>query len=444
MGNLADIAKISVSTASVGIKQAGFGTIMIADYHTRWVERVRSYTSTDGWLSDGGTVNDAAYRALSAAFAQNPQPERVKIGRRANAPDLTVVLTPTAQNLRAYAVELTGPAGLTASVSFTSDASATVAEITAGLTSAINTAAVGITAVDGTSVVTCKAASAGLWFSVVTSDITLLAAQETHADAGVTADLAAIALADSDFYGVSLTTAGKAEIIAAAAWVESNKRMMIQGSQDLDILGAGAGDVASAIYTTGANDFRSKVIYSSRMKQFPGVAWLARNFAFDPGASTFEFQMLAGVGSEAITDTQLGNLKGKNASAVVDYGGVGLTVNSKTGGGEWLDIIRDRDWFEARLQNRIVTAEVNASAAGQKIPYTDAGAALLENEVRAALAEGISSGFLAASPAPVVVVPKVASVSAGDRALRKFKTITFTAKIAGAIHLTEVTGSVTV
>lgn len=442
MGNLSDIAKINVSTASVGIKQAGFGTILIVDYHTRFAERVRTYTTLDGMISDGFTVNDAAYKAAAAAFAQNPQPERVKIGRRANAPDLQVDLTPQVLNSKRYQVEITGPAGLTGTVYYDSDATATAAEIVAGLVSAINTAALGVTATNQTTFVRCKAASAGLWFGVKVSDLTLLDAQQTHADPGIAADLAAIVLADSDFYGLSLTTSCKAEVVAAASWVESNKRLMIIGSQDFDLLTGSTSDTASTLKT--ATQYRSKVLFGSDPRQFGAFAWLARNFAFDPGASTFEHQRLSSVSSEALTDTQFTNLKTKNGSAVIDYGGVGLTTNSKTAAGEWLDVIRDRDAFEADLQVRIVTTVANASAAGKKIPFTDAGASVLEADVRGALTAAIASGFLSGSPAPIVNVPTVASVSAPDRAARKFKPITFSAKIAGAIHATEITGTVTI
>lgn len=445
MGSLSDIAKINISTTSVAIKQTGFGTLLIADYHTRYSpERVRSYTTPDAMLTDGFTVNDAAYKAAQAAFAQSPQPDRIKIGRRALAPDLQVDLAPTAQNLKVYHVELTGPTGLTGTGTFTSDGTATVAEIVAGLIASINGLALGITASDpaaGT-VVRLKAGTLGLWFGVKVLDLTLLAAQQTHADPGIVTDLTAIALEDSDFYGLSLTTEGKAEIVALAVWVESAKKFFVQASIDADLLTGSTSDVASTIKT--AAQFRTKLIYSRDSRQFAGVAWLARVFAAAPGATTWELQRLAGVSSEAISDTQLTNLKAKNGSAVIDYGGVGLTVNSKTAAGEWMDVIRDRDWFESRLQNRIVTTLANASAALSKIPFTDAGAAVLEADVRAQLAEGINAGFLADSPAPTVVIPKVSTISVGDKALRKFKTITFGAKIAGAVHLVEITGTVTV
>lgn len=449
MGNLSDIARVTVSLAGAGPQQASFNKILIVDYHTRFAERVRAYSSLDGMISDSFDVDDAAYKAAAAAFSQNPAPLSVLIGRRALAPDLQIDLAPVAANSTLYEVEIVGPTGLSDTVEFTSDAAATVAEIVAGLVAAINTAALGVTATNVASThVRLKAGAAGLWFACKVLDRTKLTAQQTHADPGIAADLAAIKLAGVDFYAVTLTTAGKAEIVAAAAWVESAKKLMITHTQDGDTLTAATDDVMSTIQD--ANQFRSKAQYSSDLTEFAAVAWLARVLGFDPGNTTFEFHQLAGVTTESLTDTEALNLRGtpgstfgKAGSAVLDYGGLGLTVNSVTAGGEWLDIIRDRDWFEARLQGRIVTTVANASAAGKKIPFTDKGAATLEADLRAQLDEGIKAGFLADDlPAPVVNIPAVSSISTGDRALRKFGNMTFSARVAGAIHLATITGFV--
>lgn len=446
MGNLSDIAQVNVSTANVGIKRAGFNKVLIADYHTRFAERVREYSNTDEMIADGFTVNDAAYKAASIAFSQSPQPSKIKIGRRALAPDLQVDLFPTAANTTLYAVRITGPAGLTAVVEFTSDGTATVAEVVAGLVAAINTAALGVTATNigtGTNV-RCKAASAGLWFSVEVLDLSLLRAMQTHADAGIATDLAAIKLADPDWYGFSMTTAGELELIAAATWIEANRRLSILQSQDGDMITNATDDVASEIKAD--NQFRSKVIYGTDPAQFPGVAWLSRVLCFNPGGVTFEYQPLRGVSAEVLTTTQLGYLDGKNAGVVTDYGGNAVTKNSKTAAGEWLDIIRDRDWFETRMQERVVVTTLAASAAGKKVPYTDSGVARYESDVRAQLSEGEKAGFLTDDPEdrPVVNVPKVKDMSTDDRAARRFGPIEFSATVAGAVHLLTINGSVSV
>ena len=92
------------------------------------------------------------------------------------------------------------------------------------------------------------------------------------------------------------------------------------------------------------------------------------------------------------------------------------------------------------MQERIYARLTNA----KKIDYTDDGVAIIENEIRAQLSEGITTTFLTDDPAPVVTVPKVVDVNPNDRAARFLPGIRFTAQVAGAIHKLQIRGQVTV
>jgi hypothetical protein len=439
MGSLSDIANVTISTLAAAIKQPGFGVPLIADFHTRFSERIRFYTSLSGMTADGFTVNDGAYRAAAAIFNQSPQVQRLAIGRRANAPTLQIDVTPAAVNDRVYRVELLGTAGQSVTVLFTSDSTATVAEIVAGLVAAINTAAVGITATNQTTFIRCSAA-AGVHFAVAPEVGPLMTVQQTHTDPGIAADLAAIQIENGDWYGLTLSTQGRAETLAAATWAESNKKLAFFSTQDSDTLAAPQTDVAGTIRT--ANQFRSAVWYNRRAGMTHiGAAALGSIFPFDPGSITAKFRRLAGVSTDPLTATEITNLNAKNANHYTDYGGISLTAEGKVGAGEFIDVIRDRDWFEARLQVRIVTALTNSP----KVPFTDAGIAVIESELRAQLREGVTSGFLDSDPATIIVnVPRASEVAPADRANRRLRPITFQARIAGAIHAVDLTGTITV
>ena len=439
MGSLNNIVTVAISTLTSAVKQAGFGVPLIADYHTRFAERIRYYTSLSGMLADGFTVNDAAYKAAGAVLAQVPNVAKFAIGRRANPPDQQCDLTFTVANSTLYQVDVIGPGGVTGTASFTSDASATLAEIHAGMISAINTLAAGVTATDQTTFVRVKAASAGQWFSVTVRDATKISAAQTHADPGITADLAAIALEPgADFYGVTLTTQGAAEIAAAAVWVEANNRLGIFGSQDTAIIGSGSGDVASTVKT--ANQFRSIVAYHPKPAAFIGAAWLGSTLALDPGSVTFKFRKLSGVDLTVLTETNLTNLRNKNAGWFTDYGGIGITSEGTTAAGEFADVIRDRDYLQSRIQTDVFTVLTS----NNKVPFTDAGISQVEAAIRGRLLDAVAVGILANDPAPTVIVPLATAVAPADRAIRKLKPITFTARLAGAIHAVDITGTVTV
>ena len=135
MGTYADaIASVSISQTSRTPTQQGFGTPLVAAYHTLYLDRVRAYGGLPGMVADGFTPYDFAYRAAASAFAQNPAPPTVKIGRRALAMTQVVHLTPTTPAAgEVYTVEIDG-----LEATYTADSSPTVAEVVTGVTAAIN------------------------------------------------------------------------------------------------------------------------------------------------------------------------------------------------------------------------------------------------------------------------------------------------------------------
>lgn len=95
--------------------------------------------------------------------------------------------------------------------------------------------------------------------------------------------------------------------------------------------------------------------------------------------------------------------------------------------------------MKARITEGIWFQQVNS----KKISYTSKGAAVLEAEIRRVLAEGIQVGGLADSPAPSVTIPNILNISSAVRATRVLPDITFTARLAGAIMYTTISGTVT-
>ena len=122
-------------------------------------------------------------------------------------------------------------------------------------------------------------------------------------------------------------------------------------------------------------------------------------------------------------------------------------VLGKVLAGEWMDIIRFRDWLKNEIQ--VSAAKVFLNRA--KVPYTDVGISLIQNAVEAALRRGQENegimedeydddgnetlGFL-------VAAPKANSIPDVERQSRKLSGITFRARLAGAIHFTEIKGTV--
>lgn len=439
MASIGKVVQITVSLLTAGAKAPGFGTLMIATYHTRFSELIRFYEDTDGMVSDGFVQGDPALAAAGAAFAQNPQPERVAVGKLTGNPTITYKLTPTAVNSKEYKVTIVTKTGTVLVATFTSDANATVAEIVAGLVSALNGLAgapVTATATDTNTTVTVVAAAATDYFSLQIHDQSILLSNNNTADNAVATQLAAINLADDSWYGLVLGSQGKAEILAAAGWAESNEKLLIQGTSDGDCLTGSSTDVMSTNKT--ANRFRSALIFHENPVQHAGAAWMGSTFPLDPGSLTFAFRQLRNVDTSPLNPTQITNLENKNGNFFVDIAGVSFTLNGKLASGEWIDITRDSDWFEAQLG----VAHLNVKLNNDKVPFTDKGIGLEEAAMRAVCKIAADAGFLDESTLEFTV-PTVASVPEADRKNRVLNKLQLSARVQGAIHVTQIRATIT-
>lgn len=439
MASIGKVVQITVSLLTAGAKAAGFGTLMINTFHTRFSELIRFYNDTDGMVSDGFVNGDAALAAAGQAFAQNPSPERVAVGRRQNAPTITYKLTPTVLNLKKYEVKLVSKLGVVSDVSFTSDGTATAAEITAGLVGVINgiaTAPYVASATDGNTTVTVVAAAATDYFSLEVVDQSVLLVQNNTADNNVANDLAAINLADDSWYGLTMGSQGKAELLAAAGWCETNEKLLLQATSDGDCLTGAATDVMSQNKT--ANRFRSALIYHQNPAQHAGACWLGATFPLDPGSLTFAFRQLRNLDTSPLNPTQITNIENKNGNYFTDIAGVSFTLNGKLASGEWIDITRDSDWFEAQLG----VAHLNVKLNNNKVPFTDKGIALEESAMRAVCKQACDAGFLDETTLEFVV-PLAKNVPSTDRKNRVLNQLQLSANVQGAIHVTKIRATIT-
>jgi hypothetical protein len=130
---LDDIVSVSITRRNSAVTQAEFSVPLVLSCHARFADRMRSVASVAELEALGFCSDDAAHKDVTAIFAQPSPPSTVKIGRRNNSFTQSVRLTPDAANSTEYAVEVDG-----VEATYTSDATASVAEICAGVTAAVN------------------------------------------------------------------------------------------------------------------------------------------------------------------------------------------------------------------------------------------------------------------------------------------------------------------
>ncbi len=96
------------------------------------------------------------------------------------------------------------------------------------------------------------------------------------------------------------------------------------------------------------------------------------------------------------------------------------------------------DWVQARLQEQIFYR----LATQKKIPFTQAGALIVEAEIRSVLSQGVANGLVAPAPAYTVQSPDVLAIPEVQRGQRTMGDFRFQFRLAGAVHKVIVRGTV--
>ena len=435
--SLDTIVNVTITTASASVAQRGFGISLIAGHHTEFADLVRTYDASTGltdMASDGFTSIHPIYKAVQALLSQNPKVKQFKVGKLSEVDKQSIKIVPVAVNSAEYLITIGGE-----DFAVTSDASATVAEICALLTTEINTGTGAFTAVDSTTHVTVTADNNDECFVYKSyNHKRLVLTDVTGTNTALVADLDLIEAEDADWYGLILANQPEADVEAAAGWAETKIKFFMADSLDNGIISNATTDLGSDLQDSSYA--RTSLWFHKSHSEYLGAAMMGKIFPFDPGSYTAAYKQLAGVTVDDLKAADIAYLADKNVNYFVTLAGSNRTFFGKSSSGEFIDVTIFVDWLRSRLQERIYSLFIN----NNKIPFTDLGIALVVAEIRAQLQEGINVGGLAADPEPTVSAPLAADVSSVDKANRFLPDVTFTATLAGAIHTLEIAGTLSV
>lgn len=247
------------------------------------------------------------------------------------------------------------------------------------------------------------------------------------------------------WYGLTICSQASGDIQQVAAYIETQIKIFVADSADANILNSAVStDVASIL--KGKSYKRTAVLYSGTANDGAAAAWLGGQLPQVPGASTWKFKQLVGITPDSLTANQrntcigLPGIPEKNCNIYDVVGGVPITEEGFMAGGQFIDITLFIDWLVSTMQVNVYTLLVQAP----KIPYTAQGISIIENAVRQTLNQGISNGGIDGNSPVTVNVPAVADIPVSDRAERVLPDVTFSCRLAGAIHFVEIQGTVSV
>lgn len=260
------------------------------------------------------------------------------------------------------------------------------------------------------------------------------------------------ALATSGWWAVCPAGVASSEYAEIAAYIETQEKFFCYTELDFFAGETPAAAVANTYFRTlgiFAKESSAQVANDiPEANKYMHVAFVAKWFGYQSGTETTAYKTLVGMKPAQLTAEEMAALDKANISYYVTVGNRDLTVGGKVMYGEWADVIRFRDWLKNDMQVRVV----DLFATNSKVPFTDGGIAAIQNQMLASLKAGQDIGGIAEEefdadgnsiPGYITSVPTAASLTAAQKSTRKLTGLTFKARLASAIHLTDLDGTLT-
>lgn len=448
MANLERIVNVQISLSTTAIKEQSFSDLLVIGPHALSLPRVIAVTEADELLDMGLPETSPIYMAVRDVFKQIPTLNRCFVGRQ-TVDDIDVAVTRAAQAQYAVTLGWYDAEGVaqTATASYTGLEADTDVQIATALATAIEATPAPVTATTVGAVLTITPNVDGTAISVSLAGN--LAMQAPVSTEPLSQALAACRRQNDDWYGVVLYSHAEADILDAAEWVESNEKLMGVSSSQAGILDPGVTtDIASKL--RDKQYFRTHLWYhAAAATEWLEAAISANRFTIYPGGETWANVRLAGITVDNLAEGASIAARAKNANTFEPFRNFAITQSGKVAAGEWIDVIRFRDWLAEQIKINVVSALINANG---KVPYTDSGIQIVTTAMRKALDLGVSRGGIAPEeldedgrkiPSYTISAPLAANVPSNDKANRVLNDVSFTARLAGAIHAATIRGNLT-
>jgi hypothetical protein len=438
-----EMVTVSISLETTPLQRASFGIPIFIGAHNYFKDRVRSYTSMEG-ISEDLPVTSDEYKAANTAFAQIPAPDQIKIGRAQND-TFTFTPDPVTSIGQVYLIEVEGTDGVTVNTSFTTTTgSETATDIVTALSAGL-AALAGVTVSGTTTLILSETAPTD---SFAVKDVVRLvgAGSSTEAPADT---LTAISEVDDEYYFVTANNHSNTYIQAMAAAIESRTKLYYYTTPDTDVLSGApvpADDPMS--YCQDVGYFRTVGFYHDQdTTYFPEMGYIVCWSTADAGKSVNANTIVRGVpspknvGGNKLTTSEKTAILDRNGNFVETTAGVNIVSaqSGKTAGGEWVDVMRNRDVLEARITEAYQSFLINKPVVTWDQSDIDALSNVLQTVLDGFRSKPKEPNVLEYENPYVIKFPRSKDISATTKATRSFEG-DVDMYLAGAIQLVKITG----
>lgn len=212
-----------------------------------------------------------------------------------------------------------------------------------------------------------------------------------------------------------------------ARWTATQSKLYFASTSNIDL-------------PKNINQTNTVILVHDEPKTYPAEAWVGVGAPLDVGSFTWTFKTLNGIKPTSFDTSVVDRIEENNGSAYIREGGVDITSKGVTTSGEYIDIIQSQYFLTSRMTENVF----GLLARTAKVPFTDAGIAMVVAEVENTLKSAANQGIIAedadGNPMYSIEAPTRAEVSVNDRANRVLPGVRWKATIAGAVEDVDING----
>lgn len=421
---ISDIIQVNIAVSPNAVAVGGFGPLLFLSkqFSPAPGERVpvRQYTSMAAVSAD--FPSGEIYKAALAWYSQKPTPKYFLVGAvthedvtQATPGTVTASAAATLDTIKALtngvlSVNVDGIDRSTAPINFStaSDFGAAASMANAALIAA--GIPVTMSQTTGTFKVTTK--SAGI--NSIIGDVYGSAAPAFKLDSAsspvyvqgkdevsIGTDLNAILNSTFDFFFVAIDRKYRGSAVGdnqmtVAKWAEANEKVFGWADSDKQILVPGA--ESSFKRAKEQNLQRTLLVYdaSDNGDEYPEISILGRastvNFNVANSALVLAFKQGPAIKTADLSPNQLAALERVNGNAFINVGGNTMFYNGKMADGTWFDTVQGVSWLTAKIRANVFNLFYTSTT---KIPWTETGVALVNQQVTLALELAVTNGLIA-------------------------------------------------
>ena len=197
------------------------------------------------------------------------------------------------------------------------------------------------------------------------------------------------------YVGIDRDLRGTTQQMEAAKWCQGSDKVFGWGDDDPNILVAGASN--SFKDAKNANLMNTICVYdaSTNGDEYPEISILARaatvNFNVANSVLILAFKKGPGITTANLNSGQLAALRSNNGNAFIDVGGNVLFMDGKMADGTWFDTVQGVSWLTQKVMLNVFNLFYTSTT---RIPWTDTGVAMVNQQVINALELAVTNGLI--------------------------------------------------